>query len=155
LTRPVHRQLLLKRALKLTSYPGVQGFFVDDLDVYCGDPHRIKSLILLFDELDEHLPVDFKYIYNRGFAFWSRSSHRLAAIVLENIGPLALTQTNRPENAWLEQRLKLHLPLLRQKLPDISIFYLDLFAFFSFLLKITPNYLSIRTLLTRDKSPFQ
>jgi hypothetical protein len=125
LKRTRHRQLLIDRALKLAHYPGIQGFFVDDLDVYCSDPHKVGSLVLLFEELENVLPLDFKYIYNRGFAFWARCYGRLAAIVLENVGPLSFNANTSSENSWLQQRLSIHIPLLRLNCPDVTIFYLD------------------------------
>jgi hypothetical protein len=125
LKRPLHRKFIIDRALTLASYPGVQGFFVDDLDVYSNNPLGIHALVQLFTELDLLLSSDFRYIYNRGFSFWSRCSDRLVAIVLENIGPLSFKRCTSLEKSWVQQRLSIHIPLLRLKRPDVTIFYLD------------------------------
>lgn len=125
LTREAHKEILINRALKLANYFGVDGLFVDDLDSWSSGPDKQKILLLFLDELETKLPGRFTFIFNRGFPFWGKKSDRLAAVLIEDVGPNTLNSLDHIGQQWLLNTLKMHIPLLLKRAPHVSIFFLQ------------------------------
>ncbi|MFZ4712728.1 MAG: hypothetical protein ACOYL6_03365 [Bacteriovoracaceae bacterium] len=125
LKRPMHREILILKAIELMSHFGVQGLFVDDLDVWSDNPQRQKILLNFLDELETRLPQNFSYIFNRGFPFWSKKSDKLKAVLIEDVGPSSALRLSQGAHDWLYNTLKIQVPLLLHKAPHVSILFLE------------------------------
>jgi hypothetical protein len=125
LKRTNHRNYLLQKASKLLEYEGVNGFFIDDLDVWGNSPQDQKALLGFLTELESLLPEKFYFIFNRGFPFWASKSHKLKAVIVEDVGFQSCTKLNLQDQKWLSQILHLHVPLILHKSQSVSVFFLD------------------------------
>jgi hypothetical protein len=125
LNRKVHREFLLKKATNLIEYQGVSGFFMDDLDVWGNTPQDQRALLLFLEELERIVPVDFKFIFNRGFPFWACQSQRIRAVMIEDVGYDSCQTLCTQDQNWLEQTLSIHVPLILHKRNNISVFFLE------------------------------
>lgn len=120
-----HANLLIQRALALTEIQGVQGLFIDDLDVYTDTPHRQNKFIRFLDKLDQKLPQEMGFIFNRGFPFWTKKINRLKAIIIENVGPNTYLNQDNQVQAWIDLILNIHMPLIQEYAPHVPIAFLE------------------------------
>ena len=125
LKRENHRKYLLKKASKLLELEGVNGFFIDDLDVWGNSPQDQKALLNFLSELEKLLPEKFDFIFNRGFPFWANKSHKLRAVIVEDVGFQSCAMLSLTDQKWLEQILNIHVPLILHKSETVSVFFLD------------------------------
>jgi hypothetical protein len=122
---PTSIRYLAAEAERLLSFEGVDGLFVDDLDVWTATPARrarMRSALEAVETASAPRPVH--WFANRGFALWP-ALDRLDAVLLEGLSPQAVLGFGEASCDWVEGLLDTHLKVLDRRQQSVSVFALD------------------------------
>ena len=109
--------------MNLLSYEGVQGLFVDDLDLLCQTPKQRSWAIRVINQIYND-SRGCRFFLNRGFSLWHRIQG-IEAILLEGITPETVNEFTPSDAQWLDFVFKTHIQLALARPSKPSFFGLD------------------------------
>jgi hypothetical protein len=113
----------IDKALSLLHHDGIDGLFVDDLDVLSADETSQTLALDLMNELDKRAQRPVTYFLNRGSFAWNKIKN-IEAILLEGLYAAFPFLATASERAWLQHYLLAPLRLLKARRPTLPVFSL-------------------------------
>lgn len=118
LTDEATRAYVVDYAVTTLSGAGVDGLFVDDLDLW-SQGRRQGALRAVLDSVAVKAGDEFRWFFNRGFPMW-RGTPNLHAVMLEELTPYDVEHRGVADESWLN-RVVLP-PLERAKRADVRAY---------------------------------